>query len=66
MKAPTYKVRKIQIDKLIHYHVVNIATNVTQSQWRSLPQALTTMRDLNASAFRDRSKNADLNRAVRS
>lgn len=47
MKAPTYKVRKIQIDKLIHYHVVNIATNVTQSQWRSLPQALTTMRDLN-------------------
>jgi len=66
MKVPTYKVRTITIDKLIHYHVVNIATNVTQSQWRSLNSAMTAMRDLNAQAFKDRcTSNADLNRMVR-
>lgn len=47
MKAPKYKVRVIEIDKLIHYHVVNLETNISQSQWRHLDIALTTMRDLN-------------------
>lgn len=47
MKTPTYKVRVIEINKLIHYHVVNIATNVTQSSYRSMNLAMTTMRDLN-------------------
>lgn len=47
MRIPTYKVTRITIDKLIHFHVVNIATNVTQSQWRSMGEAMTAMRDLN-------------------
>lgn len=47
MIVPKYKIRSIKIDKLIHYHVVNIATNVTQSHWINLNIAMNTMRDLN-------------------
>lgn len=47
MKIPAYKVRAFVIDKLTIYHVVNIETNVTHSQWRSLQIAMGAMRDLN-------------------
>lgn len=47
MKAPTYKVTVIEIDKLIHYHIVNLETNVTHSTRKSLSSALESMRDLN-------------------
>lgn len=50
MKTPAFKIRSITIDKLVHYHVVNIATNVTESQWRSLDAALQVMRELNKAA----------------
>lgn len=47
MKAPKYKVRVIEIEKLIHYHIVNIETNITHSSRKSLQAALESMRDLN-------------------
>jgi hypothetical protein len=42
-----YKVKKIVVDKLDQYHVINTATNVTQSIWYSWETAMTAMRDLN-------------------
>ena len=40
------------------YHIVNTTTNVTQSMWSSMKDAMTVMRDLNA-AERRRTKESN-------
>lgn len=42
-----YKIKVIKIDEVCVYHVVNLKTNISHSNWSSLQTATEVMRDLN-------------------
>lgn len=41
-----YKVKKITVDKLDQYHVINTSNNITHSIWYTWEDAMRAMRDL--------------------